>query len=173
MSRLDEAKRWYESQRATLEAIHEWMRTRPEVPKPLQPLLRDYYDKKKGPEHFKVVREDLQRTALIRLFSGFEVDFRSAFSGWLKSSLDRVHSAHALLRLEPAIGKALPESVRACMDLFRALEPRLSASDVGWFHALRDYRNIVMHQGFPDAPAKEDPLQAHANLRRILDALTT
>jgi hypothetical protein len=170
LSELDEAKRWYECQRDELGAIHEWMRTRPEVPKPLLPLVRDYFDKKQGPERFKAKRQDLQRIALIRLFSGFETDFKAAFSAWLKASLDRAHAANGALRKELTIDEALPESIKARMDIFRALEPRLSTPDFNWFTGLREYRNNVIHRGFSEVP-KEDPLMAHATLRRILGIL--
>ncbi len=171
MSRLDEAKAWYDAELGRLAAIHAWMRARTDVPGVLQPLVRDYYDKTNGPQRFKDAREEVQRAALVRLFSGFEADLRDALSAWLKSSLDRAHPASAAMRSAARIKETLPDSVKISVNLIEALEPRLSASDIGWFHNLRDYRNKVVHRGFPKEPVKEDPAQAHATLRRILTAL--
>lgn len=171
MSRLDAAKAWYEGRVQSLAVIDEWMRERPVVPAVLRPLVQDYQDRKQGRERFRREREDLKRLALIRIFSGFEADFRERFPTWLKTKLDTLSPAQSVERKASVIRDALPDSIEACLSLFRALEPRFSGSDKGWLDTLRAFRNSVMHGGFPDLDVKEDPEQAYEQLRRILQHL--
>lgn len=168
MSRLEEARTWYEDRRQALAVIDEWMRERPAVPAVLRPLVQEYQDKKQGRERFKREREDLKRVALVRIFSGFEADFRERFPTWLKSKLDTLHPSQSGERRADAIRAALPDSIELSLGLFRALEPRFSGSEKGWLDALRAFRNSVLHGGFPDVDVKEDPEQAYEHLQRIL-----
>src|SRR3954469_23789397 len=107
MSRLEAAKEWYESRLQSLAVIDDWMRERPVVPAVLQPLVQDFCDRKQGRERFKREREDLKRVALIRIFSGFEADFRERFSTWLKTNFDALHPAQSAERKAEAIRAAL------------------------------------------------------------------
>ncbi|XYH98879.1 hypothetical protein ACMHYB_03700 [Sorangium sp. So ce1128] len=168
MNRLEAAKAWYESRLQSLTVIDEWMRERPGVPAVIRPLVQDFQDRKQGRERFKKEREDLKRVALIRIFSGFEADFRERFPTWLKAKLDAVDPAQSAERKSEVIRSALPDSIESCLSLFRALEPRFSGSDKGWIDTLRAFRNSVVHGGFPDIDVKEDPVQAYEQLRRIL-----
>jgi hypothetical protein len=168
VSRLEAAKVWYEGRLQSLTVIDEWMRERPVVTAVLRPLVQDFQDKKQGRERFKREREDLKRVALIRIFSGFEADFRERFPTWLKTKLDTLHPAQSVERKADTIRAALPDSIESCLGLFRALEPRFSGSDKGWLDTLRAFRNSVVHGGFPDIDVKEDPQQAYEQLRRIL-----
>jgi hypothetical protein len=168
VSRLESAKAWYESRLQSLTVIDEWMRERPVVPAVLRPLVQDFHDKKQGRERFKREREDLKRVALIRIFSGFEADFRERFPAWLKTKLDALHPAQSTERKADVIRAALPDSIESCLSLFRALDPRFSCSDKGWLDTLRAFRNSVVHGGFPDIDVKEDPIQAYEQLGRIL-----
>lgn len=171
MSRLDEAMAWYESRRQVLRVIDEWMRDRPVVPSVLLPFVQEFQDKKHGRERFKREREDVKRLALIRIFSGFEADFRERFPVWLKTKLDTLHPSQSGDRRTDAIRSALPDSIELCLGLFRALEPRFSGSEKGWLDALRSFRNSVLHGGFQDIEVREDPEQAHQQLQRILQHL--
>jgi hypothetical protein len=168
MSRLEAAKEWYESRLQSLAVIDDWMRERPVVPAVLQPLVQDFRDRKQGRERFKREREDLKRVALIRIFSGFEADFRERFPTWLKTKFDALHPAQSAERKAEAIRAALPDSIKSCLGLFRAFEPRFSGSEDGWLKTLREFRNDVVHGGFADLDVKEDPVQAYEHLRRIL-----
>jgi hypothetical protein len=168
VSRLEAAKEWYEAQQQALAAIDEWMRGRPDVPRVLMPLVKDYYDKKAGRERFKQERAELNRIALVRLFAGFEADFRARFSVWLKIKLDTVHPDPSAQRTLEGIASALPDSIESCLILFRSFEPRFHGSQKLWLDKLRKYRNEVMHGGFAEIESNEDPISAYESLKRIL-----
>lgn len=168
MSRLGAAKDWYEARQQTLLAIEDWMRDRPDVPKVLTPIVRDFYDKKLGRDQIKRERAELKRLALVRLFAGFEADFRTQFCLWLKSKLDKAHPDPSGMRTAEGIAKALPDSIEACLTLFRSLEPQFHGSEKNWLDKLRAYRNDVMHGGFAEIEPAEEPMQAYESLKRIL-----
>lgn len=173
MSRLEAAKEWYEARLGALMAIEDWMRDRPDVPKVLQPVVKDFYDKKLGREQIKRERAELKRLALVRLFAGFEADFRERLCMWLVAKLNIAHPDPSGLRSAQGISTALPDSIESCVTLFRSLEPRFQGSDKNWLDKLRAYRNDLMHSGFPDIEPAEEPMRAYESLKRILAHLDT
>ncbi len=171
MSRLAAAKEWYEARQQGLVCIEDWMRDRQDVPRALAPLVRDFYDKKLGREQIKRERAELKRLALVRLFAGFEADFRSQFSLWMKLKLDVAHPDPSGIRTQDGIARALPDSIEACLLMFRSYEPKFHGSEKNWLDKLRAYRNDVMHGGFAEIDPVEEPLDAYENLKRILSYL--
>lgn len=168
MSRLDDALAWYGARLAALTAIHTWIREgRPDAPQ-VAPFLAGYVRLSKGDALKELAheREDLQRMALIRLFSAFEADFRVALAAHLKRACDALSPGGTSPRNAGIIEAALPDSVELSLALYRALEPSFSGSDKGHLDKLRGFRNDLLHGGFDDLIVKDDPRDAHALGRR-------
>jgi hypothetical protein len=170
VNRLDAALSWYEANISSLEAIQKWLRAgKPSGDVTLLALVGDYQhlSRQQALTRLKQQREDTQRMALVRLFSGFEADFRDAFAHRLKASCDALDPESSHARLHPEIAVALPESIDVQLRLHRALEPRFSGSDKGWLDGLRGWRNSLLHHGFEE-PVRHDPSDVHQKLASIL-----
>jgi hypothetical protein len=171
MNRLDAAREWYRVQDRRLLAIDNWMRERPPVPKQLNALIAPYYDKKLGRELLKRERIEIERMALVRLFADFEAAFRDSFALWLKTKIDIACPDPRGLRTAIGIHNVLPDSIDACLNMFRSLEPKFLGSEKNWLDKLRAFRNDVMHGGFAEVDPVGDPVEAYENLTRILSYL--
>lgn len=166
MSRLEVAKVWYDRQIVRLTAVDTWVRAGKKLPaeETLPAVVAEYTPlaKKLAFEKLKAEREDIQRVALIRLFAGFEADFRQAFATALvrhRKELD-----------VEQVRDALPQSIDLVTNLARSFEPRFTGEDKGWLDGLRGFRNKLMHQGFEEmeVPTRYEPVQVYTKLRGIL-----
>jgi hypothetical protein len=166
VSRLEAAKGWYDQQVARLSAIDSWVHAGRKSPE--EGALRRLVDecvrlsKADAFGKLKAERGDVQRVALIRLFAGFEADFRLTFAAFLVRP-------HRGLDVED-VRSALPPSMEHVAFLAQSLEPRFAKSDKNWLDGFRGFRNELMHYGFAEkeVPPKYEPTQAHAKLRAIL-----
>lgn len=171
MTRLDAALDWYKAKKRYLMAISDCMRDRPPVSAQLLPLIGAYLDKTNGREIFRREQADVEREALVRLFAGFEADFRDGYAIWLQRVTEIARPDPTPARIAETIRATLPDSIEQCLKMFRALEPRFHGSEKNWLDKLRAYRNDVMHSGFAPIEPKEDPMEAYLKLKRILSYL--
>lgn len=164
MSRLRAAKDWYDQQLAWLDAVDSWIRAGKKQPEDtsLRDVMMEYASLKDrdARERLRVRREDAQRMALIRLFAGFEADFKRIFVTFL------VHRHEG--SIPGNVRDALPKSIAVMLVIARSLEPRFSGSDKGWVDGLQGFRNDIMHGGFENLPVKYDPSEAYEKLDAIL-----
>lgn len=84
MKRLENAKAWYDGQLSRLKHIQQLSEEHDQQPH-LRELLGELLKYKKGDRKalLKHEREDLYRLALMRLFAGFEADFKDSFLDYL------------------------------------------------------------------------------------------
>jgi hypothetical protein len=140
-----------------------------EINKHLRPLLAPYaaLSKKAAIEKLGGERDEIQRMALIRLFSVFEAAFQRGFATKMKSAWDASDPTYAEQRREEDILKVLPNSIELCLQLFQSLQPRFSPADKGWLDRFRGWRNDVIHEGFVKE-VEDDFEDTYARLRRII-----
>lgn len=169
MSELDSAWRWYETQRTRLKAVDDLIRDGRSLIMPeLEALLRDFTSLplKARLAKLKAERDDLNRMAFVRLFAGFEADFRVAFAGRLRAT--RAAQNANTTDSQDAVLHALGESIKFVMGLHATLDPRdLSKSALGRVSDMRMTRNALVHEGFADR-AVDDPATIYGDLKRVL-----
>jgi hypothetical protein len=164
MNGLDSAKTWFEGELARLRHVQDLSENHDQQPL-LRELLGDLLRLKKGERklRFKAEREDLHRLALMRLFAGFESDFRQGFLSYL-----RTRSGLSEQELE----ETLPDAISIWLTIYRVLETRtFPKSLLGQLNRIRDERNRLAHGGFHQNIAHTSPEDAYEVLRRALQLL--
>ena len=161
MNRLEQARAWYQGQLSRLKHIQQLSEERDQDAH-LRDLLGDLLPLKKGERKVKLKeeREDLYRLALMRLFAGFEADFKEHFFGYIAQ-----RSGMALKQVEGT----LPDAISTWLVMYRVLEPqRFSGSSLGQINRIRDERNRLAHGGFHQAFGHTSPDEAYSALKQPL-----
>ncbi|MBK8257861.1 MAG: hypothetical protein IPK82_34985 [Polyangiaceae bacterium] len=164
MNRLNSAKAWYDAQLARLKHIQELSEEHDQEAH-LRALLGDLLRVKKGERkvRLKEEREDLYRIALMRLFAGFEADFKEGFFEYVAKRTGMSHRQ---------VADTLPDAVSTWLVMYRVLEPqRFSESLLGQINRIRDERNRLAHGGFHQAIVHTSPDEAYGALRLPLETL--
>lgn len=165
MNRLENAKTWYESQLARLKHIQQLSEEHDQEVH-LRELLGDLLRLRKGDRkaRLKQEREDLYRLALMRLFAGFEADFRDAF-------LLYAEGRGGVSRKD--LEENLPDAISTWLIMYQLLEPKaFPRSLFGQINRIRDERNRLAHGGFHQTIAHTSPDEAYAALRQPLEVLS-
>lgn len=165
MNRLENAREWYESQLSRLKHIQQLSEEHDQDPK-----LRDLFGpllKLKKPDRkirLQAERNDLYRMALMRLFAGFEAEFKAHFFEYIaqRSGMTRKQ-----------VEETLPDAISTWLVMYRVLEPRkLSESLLGRINRIRDERNRLAHSGFHQDFAHTSPDDVYHALRAPLETFS-
>jgi hypothetical protein len=161
---LEDAKAWYDGQLSRLKHIQQLSEEHDQQPH-LRELLGDLLQRKKVDRKalLKHEREDLYRLALMRLFAGFEADFKDGF-------LDYIKLRGGLSRKE--LQETLPDAISTWLVMYQVLEPQtFSKSLFGQINRIREERNRLAHGGFHQAIAHTSPEEVYRALRHLLQVL--
>jgi hypothetical protein len=164
VKRLEDAKSWYDGQLSRLKHIQQLSEEHDQQPH-LRELLGDLLKCNKGERKARIKheREDLYRLALMRLFAGFEADFKDGF-------LSYIERRGGLSRKD--IEETLPDAISTWLLMYQVLEPQtFSKSLFGQINRIRDERNRLAHGGFHQRIAHTSPEEAYGALRRLLQVL--
>lgn len=164
MNQLEKAKEWYDAQLSRLKHIQQLSEEHDQETH-LRALLGDLLRVKKGDRkvRLKEEREDLYRVALMRLFAGFEADFKEGFFEYIGKRSGMSHKQ---------VAETLPDAISTWLVMYRVLEPQsFSESLLGQINRIRDERNRLAHGGFHQSLAHTSPDEAYGALRQPLETL--
>ncbi|KYF66038.1 hypothetical protein BE11_20475 [Sorangium cellulosum] len=164
MNHLDKARAWYDAQLSRLKHIQELSEEHDQETH-LRALLGDLLRLRKGERKVRLQqeREDLYRVALMRLFAGFEADFKDGFFEYI---------ANRSGMSKKQVTETLPDAISTWLVMYRVLEPQsFSESLMGQINRIRDERNRLAHGGFHQEFAHTTPDEAYGALRQPLKTL--